>query len=217
MTAPSVTLCYAQALPPCSLSQFEGQISSERLAHLSRISHPRARSCSLTGDLLLNQMIRSRLPDVRLPLIRKTTASGKPYLPACSGLHFSISHSGSLVVCAISSVPVGVDLELPRTVNPAVAARWFSPEEQALLEQEPSAFFDLWMAKEAVLKEIGCGLCGGLKTVSVRLSPVPHLVSPVNGAWHALTRVLLPCNLSVMTAISGTQPPDVTVCSEVQL
>lgn len=217
MTAICVALYHTEVLPPCPLSQLEGQICPERLAHLSKISHPHARACSLTGDLLLNKIVRSLFPDARFPLIRKSASGGKPYLPAYPGLHFSLSHSGNFVVCAISSVPVGVDLELPRTVHPGVAARWFSPEEQALLAQAPSAFFDLWMAKEAVLKEIGCGLCGGLQAVSVQLSPSPHLVSPVNGKWHALTRALLPCDLPVMVAISGTQPPYVTVHPKIVL
>lgn len=217
MTATSVALYYAKVLPSCPLSQFEGQLCPERLAHLSKISHPRARACSLTGDLLLNKIVRSLFPDADFPLIRETAPGGKPYLPAYPELHFSLSHSGDFVVCAISSVPVGVDLELPRPVHPGIAARWFSPAEQALLKQEPSAFFDLWMAKEAVLKEIGCGLCGGLQTVSVQLSPAPHLIAPVSGKWHALARALLSDDLAVMVAIPGTQSPIVKVHPQIQL
>lgn len=217
MNPACVALYYTKVLPLYPLSQFEGQICPERLAHLSKISHPQARACSLTGDLLLNKIVRSLFPDADFPLIRETAPGGKPYLPACPELHFSLSHSGDFVVCAISSVPVGVDLELPRAVHPGIAARWFSSEEQALLTQEPSAFFDLWMTKEAVLKEIGCGLCGGLQAVSVQLSPSPHLIAPVDGKWHALARALLSDNLAVMVAIPGTQPPTVKVHPEIQL
>lgn len=217
MTVASVALYYTQVISPRPLSQFEGQICPERLAHLSEISHAQARFCSLTGDLLLNKIVRGLFPEASFPLVRQTAPGGKPYLPAYPGFHFSLSHSGNLVVCAISSVPVGVDLELPRTLRSGIAARWFSPEEQALLTDIPSAFFDLWMAKEAVLKEIGCGLSGGLQTVSIQLSPAPHLVSPINGKWHALTRALLPTNIPVMVSISGTLPPSVTVHPEIQL
>lgn len=217
MTAAPVTLYHTEVILPCSLSQFEGQICPARLKHLSEISHPQARACSLTGDLLLNQIIRSLLPQASFPVTRLATPSGKPYLPAYLKLHFSLSHSGNLVVCAISPVPVGIDIELPRPLRPGIAARWFSPEEQNLLADNPSAFFELWMAKEAVLKEIGCGLSGGLQAVSVQLTPTPHLISPVNGKWHALARALLPSNLPVMVAIPGTQPPCVTVHPATQL
>ncbi|MBS5144294.1 MAG: 4'-phosphopantetheinyl transferase superfamily protein [Butyricicoccus pullicaecorum] len=217
MTIPSVSLYYAQVSPDHSLSEFDGQISPERLAHLSSISHPHAQSCSLTGDLLLNAIVRRLIPDASFPLIRKNAAGGKPYLPAYPEFHFSISHSADIAVCAVASIPVGVDIELPRKVRSGIAARWFSHAEQELLEQNPSAFFDLWMAKEAVLKEIGCGLCGKLQTVSVDLSPAPHLTAPVHGQWHALTCVKLPCELSVMIAIPGTHPAHVTVHPKVQL
>lgn len=217
MTTPSVSLYYAQVLPIHTLSEFDGQISSERLAELSSISHPHARACSLTGDRLLHTLVRRLIPDARFPLHRQRTAGGKPYLPAYPEFHFSISHSADLVVCAVASIPVGVDIELPRNVRSGIAERWFSRAEQTLLAQDSSAFFDLWMAKEAVLKEIGCGLCGGLQTVSVSLSPTPHLTAPVQGQWHALTRAILPCNHSVMVAISGTQPAQVTVHPQVPL
>lgn len=36
---------------------------------------------------------------------------GKPYLPQYPALHISVSHSGSWFVCAVSSQPVGVDLQ----------------------------------------------------------------------------------------------------------
>ncbi|MBS5150426.1 MAG: 4'-phosphopantetheinyl transferase superfamily protein [Butyricicoccus pullicaecorum] len=217
MTILSVSLYYAQVCPDHSLSQFDGQISPDRLAYLSSISHPHARACSLTGDLLLNAIVRHLIPNASFPLIRKNAAGGKPYLPAYPNFHFSISHSADLVVCAVAPVPVGVDIELPRKVRSGIAARWFSQAEQELLAQDPSVFFDLWTAKEAVLKEIGCGLCGGLQTVSVGLSPAPHLTAPVHGQWHALTRAKLPCELSVMVAVSGTQPAHVTVHPKVPL
>lgn len=211
MNEVSAALYHMQVIEPCSLSQLQGYICPDRLERLSKLQHPQARACSLTGDLLLHVVVQNLFPEAHFPLTRKTTQSGKPYLPDYPAFHFSLSHSGNLVVCAVSSVPIGVDLERERPVRPGIAARWFTPEEQNLLASDPSAFFDLWMAKEAVLKEIGCGLCGELKNVSVQLSPAPHLTAPVHDTWHALTRVLLPAQIPVMIAIPGTQPAHVTV------
>ena len=116
------------------------------------------------------------------------------------------------MVCAAAAVPVGVDIELPRPVRPGLAASWFSPDEQALLARDPTAFFDLWMAKEAVLKEIGCGLAVGLRQVHVSLTPAPHLEAPVFGNMHALARAELPGGLAAMVSVPGDTPPSLQVC-----
>ena len=42
------------------------------------------------------------------------TPLGKPYFPQYPHLHINWSHSGSLVLCALSDSPVGVDVEWVR-------------------------------------------------------------------------------------------------------
>ncbi len=211
MNPVSVSLYHTKVISPCDLSQFAHIICPERLSVLSKIGHRHAHACSLTGDLLLAEIVRAHIPQAVFPLVRKSDANGKPYLVDFPDFHFSLSHSGDIVVCAVSTVPVGVDLELPRPVRSGIAARWFSPEEQCFLTQNPSAFFDLWMAKEAVLKEIGCGISGGLKQVSVCLSPVPHLTAPVFGQWHTLSRAQLASDIAVMVSTLGTDIPAIAI------
>ena len=38
--------------------------------------------------------------------------------PLCDGCYISLSHSGDYAVCAVSSFPIGVDIEKKRDVNP---------------------------------------------------------------------------------------------------
>ncbi len=217
MNQVSVSLYYTKVIAPCALSQFAHTLCPERLAVLSKIQHPHAQACSLTGDLLLAEIVRAHIPQAVFPIVRKADVNGKPYLAGFPDFHFSLSHSADTVVCAVSTVPVGVDLELPRPVRSGIAARWFSVEEQRFLTENPSAFFDLWMAKEAVLKEIGCGLCGGLKQVSVCLSPTPHLTAPVFDQWHTLSRAQLSSDIAVMISTLGTDIPTITIHPTPQL
>ena len=211
MSAPRVQVYAARVvhLPP---AQFAGRICAARLDALTHIGHPDAQAASLTGDLLLCAAVRRACPGAPMPVRRASAPGGKPWLPDHPALHISLSHSGGIVVCAAAAVPVGVDIELPRPVRPGLAARWFPPDEQALLARDPTAFFDLWMAKEAVLKEIGCGLAAGLRQVHVSLTPAPHLEAPVFGSMHALARAGLPGGLAAMVSVPGDTPPSLQVC-----
>ena len=87
---------------------------------------------------------------------------GKPYLVG-GEWQFNLSHAGEWVTCALSSAPVGCDLERIRPVPPRLVSRFFAPSEaeaiSALPEpQRPDAFFRLWTLKESVMKATGLGL-----------------------------------------------------------
>ena len=85
---------------------------------------------------------------------------GKPLI---DGLEFSLSHSGNLVVCAVSDQPVGCDVEEIREAPKGVAKRYFSSGEQLYLsrfagEEYDKVFFQLWTMKESYVKMTGEGL-----------------------------------------------------------
>ncbi len=95
----------------------------------------------------------------------------KPHLNH-SELEFNISHSGSVVVCGVGQVAVGVDVELVHD-NIALAdyEMMFCHQELQYLEsispsELPVAFSRLWTRKEAVLKLVGDGLGGDLKQLN---------------------------------------------------
>lgn len=85
--------------------------------------------------------------------------NGKPYLEN-GGNFFNISHSGEYVVLATSPREVGVDIEKITAFDENVAARVFTRAELAWLDSRGTdeAFFQLWTAKESLLKAVGAGL-----------------------------------------------------------
>jgi len=100
---------------------------------------------------------------------------GKPFLNGNDGIHFNISHSGKLIVCAVAESDVGVDVEEKRKVNLSVAERFFSPGELEDLfklddPERMDYFFKLWTLKESFLKAIGSGLTRTLNSFTVRKS-----------------------------------------------
>lgn len=94
------------------------------------------------------------------------TDFGKPVVAGT--LHFNVSHSGDLVLMALSADrAVGIDVERRRAVerSPALVARWLTGAEQRDVAQriaggaDPSdAFLRVWSLKEARLKALGVGI-----------------------------------------------------------
>lgn len=84
----------------------------------------------------------------------------------------SISHKGNVAVAAVSSDPVGVDLEPIAPRDDSFAAVAFSDEERSVLAALPESDKDEWItrawcAKEAGGKALGVGLERGPGTVRV--------------------------------------------------
>jgi 4'-phosphopantetheinyl transferase len=103
---------------------------------------------------------------------------GKPELAGeASSLNFSLSHSQSIAVLAVAhGLPVGVDVEDVRPIEPEVAATHFSASELSDLRTLQgdawlSGFYRCWTRKEAILKAEGVGLHRALDSFDVGLLP----------------------------------------------
>jgi len=95
---------------------------------------------------------------------------GKPYLKNVPYVHFNISHSGSVAMCALHSAPVGVDIERINTVDSMTAWRIMSKDELAafnMAQDRNSFFYKIWTLKEAYIKYNGRGIGCDLQALSV--------------------------------------------------
>ena len=104
---------------------------------------------------------------------------GKPCFAGNGNVHFSVSHSGSLVAVAFGQTPLGIDLQQHKhrasetredTVSRhrKIAARYFHPLEQAYLEDDPwEGFFRIWTAKESFVKRTGRGIDHGFHEICI--------------------------------------------------
>lgn len=109
----------------------------------------------LAGRVLLAMLLeKEALPGL------VTGANGKPYHPELP--HFNISNSAGSVAVLVGEDPVGCDIELLRLRKHfmAVAQHSFSPALCGWLaalspDERPSAFWRLWTAHEAVIKQRG--------------------------------------------------------------
>lgn len=88
----------------------------------------------------------------------------KPFLMDHPDLHFNCSHSGHLVLCALSEREVGCDIQQITERKAPLAERCLAPREIAALASSSTSaeretlFFRLWAIKESYMKYTGLGL-----------------------------------------------------------
>ncbi|SMO55422.1 4'-phosphopantetheinyl transferase [Chryseobacterium rhizoplanae] len=123
---------------------------------------------SLLGKVLLRHGLRTyyNIPDVEIGVL----PNKKPYLKG-HNLHFNISHSKELVVCAIAEYPLGIDIEYN---DPKISYHDFTfqmtPNEIQEIqdaEDEMNGFFTYWTRKEAVIKAHGAGMILPLESFEI--------------------------------------------------
>ena len=126
-----------------------------------------------------------------LPSIARTE-KGKPYFPGCPHLHFSVSHSGGLSLCALGEASLGADIERVRPRSGGLLRYALSDGEYAWFQSRGSRwedFYTLWTLKEARVKCTG----EGIFQVPVRKVLVPLLEPGQAAEWDGFA----------FTALSG--------------
>lgn len=88
------------------------------------------------------------------------TNKGKPEFVDIPDRHLSISHSGKFWTCAISDIPVGIDIQKHEDcMKEKIAENWFHQYEKDYLKKYGyNNFFDIWTAKESFVKYTGQGI-----------------------------------------------------------
>lgn len=83
---------------------------------------------------------------------------GKPFFPARPDCHFSLSHTDTHVLAALSDAPVGADIQTRRSLRPGFSERLTTPRERADFD-----FFELWALRESFYKLAGAGSLRSLR------------------------------------------------------
>jgi 4'-phosphopantetheinyl transferase len=109
-----------------------------------------------------------------------------------SSLHFNLSHSADVLLCAIADRKVGVDVETMKHHDDMarVALHFFSSEESRrffdLADVERTEFFfRTWVRKEAFVKATGEGLSRDTRGFTVQMPPSAGIVvHSADGSRH---------------------------------
>lgn len=150
-----------------------GIVTEERRKKINSLCVKSDRILSMGAELLLIYGLRQQGIDIKETEYRYNEY-GKPYLyHGGQKLHFNLSHSGDMAVCAFSSMEVGCDIERISDIKIKIAERFFGAEEYNLIEKEADEsgrrdmFYRLWTLKESFIKAAGTGMSLSFKSFCV--------------------------------------------------
>jgi phosphopantetheinyl transferase len=169
----ALAICEGSTTPAIPLDdQFPDSLSARIGRNIEARLRQSDRQRSLNSYRLVYRLlakagfVASRLPGIDID------ERGKPYLPSIPEIHVSLSHASDWLACAISSMPVGIDIESAPNEGDILAdieelAQFFHPAEKNWLAKRKGrdrtlAFLLLWTRKEAYLKARGQGLSEGM-------------------------------------------------------
>lgn len=200
------------------LDQLRATLSVEESARAARFRFARDRVRFVAAHGIVRDILAGYLGIAPASLEFSVNEYGKPALTGSStdALRFNLSHSGDLVVIAISlRREVGIDVEryAPERSDRAVAENYFSTAEVAGLRAVPErlrarAFFNCWTRKEAYIKARGMGLSIPLDSFDVSLAPgepaaLLRTAVPADAAAWCLCHLDLGTNYIGAVAASG--------------
>lgn len=115
--------------------------------------------CRSLLKFALARHTQSDINDIFIKLLNNK----KPYLPKHPNVFFNVSHSGDYAVLAISTSPIGIDIEhinLNYAFQETLPYVFNEDEIQFInnAEHKARAFYSLWTRKEAFVKALGKGI-----------------------------------------------------------
>ncbi len=157
-------------------------MTPQKLARVQAFPREDDRLRSITAEFIARSAVARFLSVPESEVIIDQRESGQPFVRAFP-CHISLSHSGHLAMAAVSSRPVGADIEVITDRGSRLTGRVCCAAEQEYIcaggSFNPQRFFAVWTAKEAVLKHSGRGLSGGLASTVV--AAAEGMLSEVNG------------------------------------
>jgi 4'-phosphopantetheinyl transferase len=152
--------------------QLAENLSADERERAERFTDLRAKRQFVVGRGTLRELL-SRYTGVEPELLRFAfEGAGKPVLAESRNVEFNLSHSGGIVVYAVTPArAVGVDVEHIREIPKAVqlAKRFFSESEHARVagaasDAKDREFLSLWVTREARAKAVGTTVFRGLES-----------------------------------------------------
>lgn len=134
-------------------------MSEDKKRRVDRFRFEDDKKRTVAGEMLARQAIAEWCCATPESIVFDIKEHGKPYAKDLA-VEFNISHSGNIVMCAVSNSPIGIDIEKIRSVDISVIKRVCNNDELDYVLQDNSykRFFEIWTFKEAYFKCIETGI-----------------------------------------------------------
>ena len=145
----------------------ESLLSADRREKILRLRSPEKKKASAIAYLLL-RLALSETYGINETVEFNYADKGKPLLKKYPHIHFNLSHSKTVVACAISNNEVGVDVQYITPVTDLLAKRVLTGQEYDEFKSSliPDEYFcEIWTIKESYLKLIGKGITTELRDI----------------------------------------------------
>ena len=192
-----------------------GCLTAEEEVRARRLVAAPVRRGFIAGRWLVRSVLAALTGAEPRSLELRAGRHGKLFLAGHERLRpcFNLSHSGGLAAMAlVRDRRVGIDIEAkrPLTDSALLARRILGPRERARFEALPerareAALLAAWTRKEAVLKAVGTGISGSLRSIDVLADAgddaAVHAAEP-STAW-SLCRLSMPSGYQGAVAVEG--------------
>ena len=142
-----------------NLSEAYKLLPKTRKDKVDKFRFDKDKKLSAGAYLLLDKMLEEEnitKPDFKIGKY------GKAYISNHENIHFNLSHSGKMVLCAISDREVGVDIEyIDPEIDLNIAKHYFYNSEYENImnaKDKSEEFFKYWVLKESYMKYTGLGM-----------------------------------------------------------
>ena len=143
------------------------EISEQRREQALKFKFEQGQRLCVLAYLLLKKALHETYGITDNPIF-EYNEHGKPSIVGHPEIFFNLSHCKEAVICAVSDLPVGVDVEGIREYKESLVNYTMNDGEMAQIhsaEDPAAAFIRLWTMKEATMKLIGTGISNDMKTV----------------------------------------------------
>lgn len=145
-------------------------VSQNRKEKIDFYKFDRDKKLSCGVYLLLMKLLDEE--GITKPII-KTEKYGKAYISNFENVYFNLSHSGKMVLCAISDREVGVDIEYsdPEIDLNIAKLYFYNGEYESIMNSQNPAdeFFKYWVLKESYMKYTGLGMNLKLDSFEIKI------------------------------------------------